>query len=465
MTRKKGIALFPGAFKPAHRQHLQSIDHLCACPEIDEVRVIVSNRARLLPGTNLCLDGRAGVDSLRYLLKFHPPKKPVTVELAKHRAIDQAFNFINKAPPDSTLWFCVGRDDIVNGDQRFHALPAYPHPSSMALKSMVLPSSSPIIHATQLRAMLTQERYCSAIAKFLPTIPMAESDAAAYNYWSLLRSSVSPIAEVVESKLRKLLLDSEFAGYESLSVIKPDSIDPDFHLVTATGAKFKASYAGDTVVTGIFDLPGHPLPARRLAVQARLLRHLSRLQVDKRWVADRVVYWDKSHRLLILEEAPGSPLSSTIRAESSSKESLDIIELAAVFLADFHALRSINEPLWGNEASEHAHWIERVRIAPNAKLDKLLIPKKGLVHLNFSPDTIKVSGNLVGLSGFDRCGVFGDPAWDIATFLRACRREHSDHILANQFISAYRRAWNTDRSIDNDPTRCERAILIAELLA
>ena len=114
------IALFPGGFKPPHRAHLRAIEYLESRGDLDQVVVIVSNRARLVPGTSKALGAEVCAKLLRQLLDWRPRKlTDIRVVVARHRAIEHALEYINNTHAGDRLFFCVGEEDHRHGDSEF----------------------------------------------------------------------------------------------------------------------------------------------------------------------------------------------------------------------------------------------------------------------------------------------------------------------------------------------------------
>ncbi len=460
------VAVFPGSFKPAHRGHISAIEYLCDRADVDAVRVIVSNRSRSLPGTNRALCGQRCADNLRFLLSLLNLNKPVSVSLAPHRAIDAATDLIEQACPGSTLLYCVGQEDVERGDDRYSSRIDHTRRNDVDIRFITIPAAARPVHATELRRLLASNNPDHGYADLLPPVLSAADKAL---YWQRVCLSVASTAALSRQKIIDLLDASPFADYQSLDSCAAPGIDPVFRLITADGKRNSVYYSGDCVNAGSFDDPAQPLPPRRLAVTVRVTRHLAKLCESSNWRPTRIRHWDKAHRLLVLDDPEGSCSLPDTAPGSSATELGNMAAASGQCLAHLHSCASITEPLWGALTDEIAHW--RTSIAARLatplpeRLRRLLKPRQCLVHLNFRPEVLRWDGSTIELTRLERTGSFGDPAWDIATFLAALPENCTLMGFGDRFVKSYVRTRALLKDDQHDVDRCDRARLIAQHLA
>jgi nicotinamide mononucleotide adenylyltransferase len=113
------VAIYPGSFKPPHAGHLRAIEYLLNECGSDQIHIIISSRSRLIPGTAYALDADLARRLFELQLDYAGfPLDKITIEIAEHRAVDQALAYIGHAAKDQTLLFAIGQLDHERNDPR-----------------------------------------------------------------------------------------------------------------------------------------------------------------------------------------------------------------------------------------------------------------------------------------------------------------------------------------------------------
>ena len=420
---RKHVAVFPGAFKPPHRGHLEGIRYLLERPDIDEVTVFVSNRARLLPGTNLALDGATCCGLLRELVAGFRTSKPIYVMLTAHRATDAARDYALRLAPRRRVSLCIGETDHAKGDRRFDELLVH---APESLRLLRLPKLTPEPRASAIRAHMARSGSAAAHPDLVPEWLTGHDTK---RYWEKLRASAQPMADIVQRKLEKSLCASGLLPYHSLTCLDGSARDPEFLLRGDAGAVYRLKYAGETTEPGSFLDAASPLPPRRLAAEYRAIKTL-RCVTATAWRIPTVREWNKDKRLLLLEE-PSGPALRQLLLQADKRTGQSLLRSAGAFLAQLHAVDLPRDNFWGSARADRLHWQE---------LDTpgYANGRQGFVHLNFTPDVVHWDGERLWLSDFERAACYGDPRYDQASFTASLQAMGVEAGVSRAFLDGYR---------------------------
>ncbi len=451
--RGRRIALYPGAFRPAHKVHLAAIFGLVARPDVDEVVVIIANRCRTLPGTTLVLD--AGV-ALEVLLICVRGVAKVRVEVAPHNAVTHALGYLEHAKAGDTLLYCVGEADLGSGDDRFENLLSANIRTDVTARVLALPTGAGTVRATALREALTAGE--ARRDEFMAALPEHLGDEQRMRVWSICRKGLRELDHIVEARLRTLL-DPALVGHAPrLRCVVPGKLDPVFCVQRADGSKLYVKYAGETAEAGCVGQRYVPKPRRRLSCERRAIRCL-RAQLTEGFVAlAEILAFDKALSLQVQSEvcAGGRSLQDELRA---GRFDMRIAAQVGRFLAACHAIRAADvPPLWGEAETDLRHWhamldlrtlsiaappqaftqaspqltpqlfndLQRLRTASGAAR------RKGFFVLDVAAKNILVPGAMAGMAGIagivgtgatigvidlELCSSQGDPAYDLGMLL------------------------------------------------
>ncbi len=420
-------ALYPGAFKPAHKVHFAAIIDLASRPSIDEVVVIIANRSRYIPGTTKVLDANVARRVLSIYLCDIPK---VRIEIAPHNAVTHALSYLERAGPGDSLLFCVGEADFDSGDDRFEDMVSLNKRTEVSASVLPLPTGTLKIRATDLRQALAEGD--TRRDSFMEALPEHLSEAQRESVWLICRTGMREMNDVIEEKLRALLDPKLVGDYQELSCVVPGKMDPVFRLRRFDGTCLFVKYAGETAESGSLGVPFKPKPRRRLSTERRAIKCLRanlRSDVD---IAE-VVYFNKESSTLVLGEVcpNGERLQDRLRAGVFDPA---LTMQASRFLAACHTMAGNVPALWGEQETDLRHWramlslrtveIESTLLSPklreylqSLRLSSESARRKGFFLLDYCPKNILVRDDKIGVIDLELCSSDGDPAYDLGIFL------------------------------------------------
>ncbi len=464
------IALYPGSFKPPHAAHIAAVEYLLGMQHADHVVVIVSNRSRAIPGTGMALDAGATGRLLKLLLREGGvPEDKVSVEIAAHRAVDHALRYFDRVSPDKTLLFCVGQVDFDSGDDRYATVPALSEMTGIRARIEAIPAAgNPVRGATMRRALAAAG---AGRQQYHDGLPDTLSAVAKDMIWHVARQSLEPVSAIVRRKIGAEIESRFGVDPAALDVEHDGTPDPEFVWIDKSGARCRAKYAGDTVAAESFEARGEAKPARRLAVEGRVIRHLS-AAIDARFRLPSVMHFDKRLRLLVTKEPGGVTLDDALRARCYDAGTARAV---GEFLGCLHAAPLPSAAFWGSVVEEERHWQEAIeryrllveqRIADHAAtrnalrlLAGALAPKvRGIVHMSMTPRHLSMVAGRLGIREFERSVCGGDGAYDlgklVAAYLRAAvseRPRRGPLIALRALLNAYRGGAPDVAEAERDP--------------
>lgn len=424
------FALFPGAFRPPHQAHLTAIHDLVARDDVDEVVVIVSGRARHVPGTTSVLPPAVAQAIFDVYLRDVPK---VRIEIAEHTAVARALEHVAQAAPGDTVRLCLGESDREAGDSRFDAYERAAsrgaHVEIVSARTGHLP-----VRATDLRRALAigepgREAFCALL-------PSTLSDSDRLAIWDRCREALCPIEEWAASRVRAGVVAFNAGTPSKVESLRAGTLDPAFRITLADGRRLVGKYAGDTVDDEAFDDPRRPKPRRRLQVEARALAFVGSADRDGapgNGVVPAVVAFDKRMSILLLTDI-GSDARSLETALGQGELDSPVARALGDWLGRQHARVPPPKPLWGSADADRAHWLRALERAtahgrsgalPHALRERLdnavraseAAASNGLRLLGFSARSIRLVTDGIAIVDFERASSFGDPAFDLATML------------------------------------------------
>lgn len=426
-SKGRCIALYPGAFKPAHKVHFAAIVDLASRPGIDEVVVIIANRSRYIPGTTKVLDANVARRVLSIYLCDIPK---VRVEIAPHNAVTHALGYLERADPGDSLLFCVGEADFDSGDDRFEDIVSLNTRADVSASVLPLPTATLKIRATELRQALAEGD--TRRDSFMAALPEHLSEAQRESVWLICRTGMREMNDIIEGKLRALLDPKLVGDYQVLSCVVPGKLDPVFRLRRVDGTCLFVKYAGETAESGSFGLPLKPKPRRRLSTERRAIKCL-RANLHSDVDIAEVVYFNKESSTLVLSEVcpNGERLQDSLRAGVFDPA---LAIQASQFLAACHTMVGNIPALWGEHETDLRHWRAMLALRTVEIESTMLSPKhreylqslssssdsarrKGFFLLDYCPKNILVRNNKIGVIDLELCSGDGDPAYDLGIFL------------------------------------------------
>ncbi len=467
----KVVALYPGSFKPPHASHIHAVDHLLNHVGVSKVVIIVSNRCRPLPGTDLVVDAASAVILFEKLLrKSALPLERIELVVARHRAVSEVTNYVALAGKHSSLLVCVGEEDFQSDDDRFSDLYSLAARREVSVRVQVLPISPDNVHASQMRLSLS--RLSAGRREFLKCLPAFLSFRDKVEFWEECKKRLRPIDEVVRAKISCSLEGGPVATDSLLYLVDPPAVDPVFESRGPGGEVRIIKYAGDTTSAGSFGDRMVQKPARRIAVEKRATRYLS-AHLSRSIFPTRIDYFDREFRVLILVGRPAGA-TSVAASLSKGKFDVDIARRSGIVLAKIHGCRIPETGFWSDSPSDVGHW--RTLIATLASramkgsettgIDCVELQhlhsaarsaRSQVMHLSFTPDVLWHQQDMVSFENLECAGNFGDPAYDVASMVSsylAAGVEHGqqqDCLRAiEEFVCAYRStSGSSDQSFRN----------------
>lgn len=424
------FALFPGAFRPPHQAHLTAIHDLVARDDVDEVVVIVSGRARHVPGTTSVLPPAVAQAIFDVYLRGVPN---VRIEIAEHTAVARALEHVAQAAPGDTVLLCLGESDREAGDSRFDA---YQQAAARGVQVEIVSARTGHlpVRATDLRrALAIGESGREAFCTLLPST-LGDSDRLAI--WDRCREGLRPIEEWAASRVRAGVAAFNAGTPSKVESLRAGALDPAFRITFEDGRRLIGKYAGDTVDDEAFDDPSRPKPRRRLQVEARALAFVGSAGASTNGVTvavPAVVAFDKRMSTLLLTDI-GSDARSLETALRQGERDSEVAHALGDWLGRQHARVPPPKPFWGSADADCAHWLRTLTSAtahgqsgalPHAlrqRLDDVVraseaAASSGLRLLGFDARSSRLLSDGIAIVDFERASSFGDPAFDLATML------------------------------------------------
>lgn len=486
-THGRCIALFPGAFRPPHAAHLYAVRDLAARSNVDEVVVIVSNRCRCIPGTSKALDATVALRIWSIYLQAvarQPGIAKVRVELAAHTAVRHALGYFDRVKAGDSLQFCIGENDLKQGDGRFDKLTDLSRRSGVAAALIAAPTGSIVIRSTPLRATLAGDDAGRVAFMAALLTPLSAQQRA--QVWQVCRQGMREMHDIIKNKVSAILERHGVGNIAVLSTVGCNTAkrDPVFRARCKDGSVLFVKYAGDTVESGAVRQNTSPKPRRRLATERRTLKRLRNI-IPSDVELPEVVLFDKATRTLVLTEVCGGGRS----LEDDLKKGIfdtAVAGAAGRFLARCHTIAGPVEPLWGDGETDLQHWrkmlalrtvqIESVLITTQIQRDLAALARasekasvalgegRGVLILDYCPRNILLSDGKTAIVDFEHGTSVGDPAYDLGFFLahyvlwglsaaagNSC--EASMQRALRQALSAYRQSVG-----DLWPSICSRVV-------
>lgn len=443
------LALFPGAFRPPHQAHLTAIRDLVARDDVDEVVVIVSGRARHVPGTRWVLPPHVAQAIFDVYLRDLPK---VRVEIAERTAVARAHEYVARAAPGDSVLLCVGESDRDAGDARFDGS-EYATASGVRVEIVPAHTGHLPVRATDLRrALAVGETGREAFCALLPT---ALGDADRIAIWELCLKGLRPIDEWAVSRLRAMVVAAGIGAPTRVEAIRAETLDPVCRITLSDGRRLVGKFSGDTVDDEAFDDPQRPKPRRRLQVESHALAAIagaaqreSRERQDGQEGRDRkesrgvrrsqvevpdVVLFDKRSSILLMTDVgtDGRLLEMALR---QGEFDVAIAGALGEWLAWVHTRVVRAKPVWGSAAADRAYWrcvLERstslgrsheLSFAVRQRLDDVVresaaAGSDGLRLLGFDARSVYLHPDTIAVVDFERASTHADRAFDLATMM------------------------------------------------
>ncbi len=439
------IALFPGAFRPPHKAHYTAVAHLAGRTDIDEVVVVIANRHRHLPGTNLMMGPEVAVAVWEIYLRCLDKVRVVT---APGSAVGHALEWFGRAAPGDHLLFCVGESDLGQGDRRFASIGNQPDPRGITAGVIAAPTAELPGRATAVRRALADgER-----ATFRRALPDHLDDDEFAAVWAVCRGGLREQSAVLVDRLRELQRSWDLGEYPQIEPVRSGKTDPVLRMSAPGKPVLFAKSAADTVKDARFDDPDGLKPRRRLSAERRAIGFLSALAADTVELPE-VMLADAGRKFLVTSEVcPGGDFMDRRLAGGTIDH--EALARCVQVLADGH-LSVAPAPLWGAIETDREQADALLGLRTRYALTRAPRPLHAAIedaasntveagrrlfsNTDLRPGNIRLAGSRVGLIDLERCASWGDPARDLGFFageVIACCRRQGDALAALAAIEA-----------------------------
>lgn len=420
------IALFPGSFKPPHRDHVAAIEYLLHSLNIDKVGVIIANRSRRLPGSILGIDARTSLLLFEKMFQWSPyDRERLFVEVAEHTAIEHALDYFKTVDASTKLYFCLGGADAQAGDRRFERIQGLSIEHGVEAELLALPRLRNPIRATDLREALANadmDTFCAALPTWLTNNQKRE-------FWQLTTRELCSLDEIREEKVARLVQSFLSVGTR----IKKGSYDstgnPKFYAVTTDCQEVEFKYAGDELSNNSPHQHTNIDCPERIGIERRAINRINPYSRNIFQLPEIVLY-EKREKLLGLNLGAGSSLADTLnRGEFDIGVAVQLGEI----LRQLHSIPVQERPIWGSFKNEEIYLdylvrrrlenIEHLCAVTASKIKEIIesesLFKQHITHAKFVAENIKVldkTGKVL-VHELDACLARADGAIDLADMI------------------------------------------------
>jgi tRNA A-37 threonylcarbamoyl transferase component Bud32 len=421
------LALFPGAFRPPHLAHFETVLSLVSRPDIDEVIIIITNRCRHIPGTSKALEPGVAIKVWSIYLQGIPK---VRVELAPHSAVKHAQSYFERVNANDTLLFCAGESELKQGFGRFSKINALSR--KYAITASVIASSSPPLQggATALRTHLGKGQ--SGYEAFITALPNHLSPAQCEEVWQICYQNMREMHDIAKDKIREIIEQQGIGEIDNIHIAKNAKPDEIHCVQLTTGKRLFVKYANDTVKAAKLGQPLSLKPRARLYVERRALKWLAS-HSDYDIKLPDVIYFENKSKTLVLSEVLPNGHFMEDDLKKGNFDSLVLRKISA-FLANCHRTPIQVDPFWGNPEAELQHWknllslrtvgLQHLNLSEQVKHDLAKLKcasskatQLGFFHLDFCPKNIRLFDNEIGIIDYELSSSIGDPAYDFGFLL------------------------------------------------
>ena len=456
---RPATALFPGAFQPPHGAHLAAVHYLASRADVGEVVVVITNRNRGIPGTTLSLDARL---SQRIWQIYLEGTERVRTEIAPHTAVAHALDYLGRAPSGSRLIYCIGEQDLADGDSRFDDLPRQGRERGIDVEVVAAPTAGILVRATALRRCIARGE--SGREEFISGLPDTLSDDQRARVWARCREGVREVCDLARERLESRLTEAGIGEIGDITCVDRSRIDPVFRLAMADGRRLLARYAGDAEG----DDGGHGMarkPRRALKVERRALAALREHAALGVELAGEI-WFERRKGVLVMDELlpDGESLADALVTARSIAPAMAQL---GRFLAGCHRLQPTH--LRNSDDEDRTHWSQRSRelgaaVASLPAFATLLARSEAaagnaLCWLHAVATAVRIDGDRLGVVDFEHAASWGDPALDLGMLSGDCLAiaiAHRCEALALAGIEALWASYDADR-LPRDPGMAGRA--------
>lgn len=451
------IVLFPGAFRPPHKAHFETVRSLASRTDIDEVIVIIANRYRQVPGTHLGLAPSVASKIWAIYLGNYPK---VRVEIATTSAVKHALGYFAKVSPSDKLLFCAGQNELGADGGRFRKIADLSQQHGVSASIIAAPGSPLAGGATRLRGFLALGE--PGHEPFLGALPDHLTLEQKVLIWRICQDSLEDLSQATIQRTRELFERKKLGSIEKIEPIQSGKKDAAIVVHLQHKRKLFVKSAHDTPkAAGWNDLDGLK-PRQRVYAERRALKWLTR-QSFAGLELPAIIDFDNRTRTLVTAEV-GSEGISLQRALKEGRFDPRVAREVTRFLGQCHAAVQKVPPFWGSKAADFRHWrtilnirtvglaakgldADAVRSLEALEKSSLEGTREGFFHLDLSPKNLFVKASGIGLIDFELSSSVGDPACDLGFFLGHylywgkvhAKESLANHLLQNA-LASYRQA-------------------------
>jgi tRNA A-37 threonylcarbamoyl transferase component Bud32/nicotinic acid mononucleotide adenylyltransferase len=426
-TTGRTIALFPGAFRPPHRAHFETVHSLASRRDIDEVVVIITNRCRHVPGTTKALDTEVAEKIWSIFLQ---DVAKVRVEVAPNSAVKQAISYFERVNDEDTLLFCAGESVLKQGRGRFSKVGRLSRQFGIPATVISSPASKLSGGATALRAYLADGD--SGREAFITALPNHLSATQCEEVWKICCQGMREMHDITKDKIRTIIGQQRIGEIENISSAKNAKTDEVHCVQLSTGKRLFVKYANDTVKAAKLGQQKGLKPRTRIYAERRALKWLANQNNYGVELPDVIYFENKSKTLVLSEVCPGGHF-----LEDDIKQGIFdpvVAWKASAFLAQCHSTPVHVEPFWDDAEADLQHWKNLLSLRTIGlqsddlpeQMNQCLATLKcvsgksnrpGFYHLDYCPKNIRLHGNEIGVIDFELSSSIGDPAYDFGFLL------------------------------------------------
>jgi aminoglycoside phosphotransferase (APT) family kinase protein len=430
------LVLFPGAFRPPHKVHFDTVLALACRADVDEVVIIITNRCRRVPGTTKALDTTIArkIWSV-YLQGPDIAKNKIRVEVAAHSAVKHALDYLEKVRQGDTVLFCVGEKDYQQGTGRFSKIEKLSEQNGITASVILSPVPELDGGATAVRSYLGAG--IPGRDAFMTCLPEHLSSQQCDQIWDICYTGMRDMKEIAVEQIQSILERNGISGIQSITCAKNNKTDPVFRVRLDNGSRIFVKYANDTVKADQLGQIQRLKPRSRLYAERRALKWLATNNPGQARIP-KVICFENKTKTLVLEDVGGAGRLLENDLQHGFFD-VRIARQASQFLVGCHRGQVPDEPFWGSDKADRKHWetILDLRVSsctvsssqfaqlPAHILNQLQSLKvasreavhRGVYHLDYCPKNIFVTQNTISVIDFEMASTVGDPACDIGCLL------------------------------------------------
>jgi hypothetical protein len=416
---RRTVALFPGAFRPPHLAHIDTVEYLCSHTAIDEVVIIISARLRAIPDTGNALTP-ATSKHIWQLILADPRYRKARIEMASHTAVAHALAYFKHMSNQDRIVFCQGEADHRAGDSRFHKIAQRSAESGVNACLFVSPTAGHSIRSRDLRQSLTnrpaaEHLFAAAYPEHLPMHTRLQ-------ILDLCEQQQVNYADAISANIGRFLKSSGYRHIHQISIAGCDAQNPTFRVELGNATSLFAKSSADHVQGT------HYKPASRIAIEKRSLSRLRGI-CDAGMEVPSVILYDKQNRMLIVNDV-GVRKKLLEHQLTSGIVSRGSIAGVARFIRQCHQAHS-TKAIRGAPNADRRYWLHMLQaisvnhpvLSSKDNLKPVLdhVYQQGvncsvqcLMLLNATPAHFYVADdNRVAKVNLEHCCNYGDSAYDL----------------------------------------------------